>query len=103
MKRFSFRKAFAYIIPVALFAAMLAWFLMAFVNTTGAEKEQELASLKNNIEKGITMCYAIEGVYPENLEYLTENYGVRYDTEKFTVRYDCFADNIRPTVSVSEK
>ena len=56
MKRFSFRKAFAYIIPVALFAAMLAWFLMAFVNTTGAEKEQELASLKNNIEKGITMC-----------------------------------------------
>lgn len=103
MKRFSVRKAFAYIIPAALFAAMLVWFLTAFVNTSGAEKEQELASVRNNIEKGITMCYAIEGVYPESLEYLTENYGVVYDTERYTVRYDCFADNVRPTVSVAKK
>ena len=90
MKRFSFRRA-------------MIWFLGAFLNTSNSEQEQELASVKNNIEKGVTMCYAIEGVYPESLEYLTENYNVIYNKDKYIVRYDCFADNVRPTVNVLEK
>lgn len=103
MKRFSFRRAMVYVIPIALFAAMIVWFLAAFVNTSSSEQDQELASVKNNIEKGVTMCYAIEGVYPESLEYLAENYNLIYDEDKYIVRYDCFADNVRPTVNVMEK
>ena len=52
------------------------------------------------MENGITLCYAVEGAYPENLEHLTENYGVVINEEKYLVHYECFAANVRPTVTV---
>lgn len=103
MKRFSFKHAIAYIIPILLFGAMLAWFITAVNNTDDSTKQRELAAVKTTIENGITMCYAIEGVYPENVDYLAENYGLNYDKDRYIVRYDRFADNIRPTVSVIER
>lgn len=103
MKRFSFKNALAYIIPILLFGAMLAWFITAMNNTDDSTNRRELAAVKSTLENGITMCYAIEGVYPESVDYLTENYGLNYDKDKYIVRYDRFADNIRPTVSVIER
>lgn len=103
MKRFSFKNALAYIIPILLFGAMLAWFITAMNNTDDSTSRRELAAVKSTLENGITMCYAIEGVYPESVDYLTENYGLNYDKDKYIVRYDRFADNIRPTVSVIER
>ena len=49
------------------------------------------------------MCYAIEGAYPESVDYLAENYGLIYDKDRYIIYYDRFADNIRPTVSVLER
>ena len=49
------------------------------------------------------MCYAIEGMYPESVEYLCESYGLIYDKSKYIVYYDSFASNIRPTVTVLER
>lgn len=103
MKRFSFKNALAYIIPILLFGAMLTWFITAVNNTDDSTSRRELAAVKSTLENGITMCYAIEGVYPESVDYLTENYGLNYDKDKYIVRYDRFADNIRPTVSVIER
>lgn len=103
MKRSSIKNALAYIIPILLFGAMLAWFITAVNNTDDSARQRELAAVKSTIENGVTMCYAIEGVYPENVDYLTENYGLNYDKDRYIVRYDRFADNIRPTVSVIER
>ena len=103
MKRISLKSALTYIIPILLFGAMLTWFIIAMNNADSSTKERELEAVKSTVENGITMCYAIEGAYPESIEYLTENYGLIYDTEKYMVHYDRFADNIRPTVSVLER
>ncbi len=103
MKRTSLKNALSYIIPILLFGALLVWFITAVNNTDKSTGRRELAAVKSTIENGITMCYAIEGVYPENVEYLTENYGLNYDKDRYIVRYDRFADNIRPTVSVIER
>ena len=103
MKRFNIRRVLAYIIPIVLFSAMLAWFLIAVNNADSSTKQRELAAVKSNIENGVTMCYAIEGAYPESVEYLAENYGLIYDKNRYIIYYDCFADNIRPTVSVLER
>ena len=103
MKRFSLKNAFVYIIPILIFGAMLVWFIIAVSNTDESANRRELAAVKSTIENGITMCYAIEGAYPESVEYLSENYGLNYDEDKYIVRYDRFADNIRPTVSVIER
>lgn len=103
MKRSYIRRALTYIIPILLFAAMLAWFLIAVNSADSSVEQRELEAVKSNIENGVTMCYAVEGIYPESVEYLAENYGLIYDKNKYIVYYDRFADNIRPTVSVMER
>lgn len=103
MKRSKVKSALAYILPCVLFAAMLAWLIIAVSNASDSAKDKELSALKTNIENGITMCYAIEGMYPESVEYLCESYGLIYDKSKYIVYYDSFASNIRPTVTVLER
>lgn len=103
MKRSSIRGALTYIVPLVIFAAMMAWFLLAMRNADSSAKQKELSALKSNVENGITMCYAVEGAYPESVEYLTENYGLVYDKDKYIIDYSRFADNIRPSVNVLER
>lgn len=64
-----------------------------------AEHEQE-DLLRQAINQAVVSCYAVEGRYPESLEYLEENYGVRIDREQYIATYEVFADNIKPQVRV---
>ena len=48
-------------------------------------------------------CYAAEGSYPENLQYLRDHYKLAYNQEKFVVEYDAFASNLMPTINVLER
>lgn len=99
-------KKFRYIAPVvgiALFCIVLMWFFIALNSAENAARTQRLEAVKRSVENGITLCYSIEGSYPENLDYLRENYGVNYDSERYLVHYDCFAANVRPSVTVMEK
>lgn len=103
MKRSYFRKIMAFLLPCLLFAAMLAWFVIAASNAASSTDKRELSALRTNIENGITMCYAVEGAYPVSIEYLCDHYGLIYDREKFFVDYERFASNVRPTVTVIER
>lgn len=91
------------IAAVALFAAVMVWLVLALNNTGKASDQQQLEAVKRSVENGITMCYSIEGAYPESIEHLTESYGVVYDREKYIIHYECFAANVRPSVEVIER
>lgn len=100
------KKLTRYIAPTAMiivFIAVIVWFLVAIQSAGNATRSGQLESVKRSVENGITLCYSIEGAYPENLQYLTENYGLTYDSERYIVHYDCFAANVRPSVTVMEK
>ena len=86
-----------------LFAALIVWFVAALSGAGAASDEQTLTEIKQSVENGITMCYSIEGVYPESIDYLRESYGVVYDSERYIVHYDSLAANIRPAVTVIER
>lgn len=103
MKRSYFKRILSFFLPCLLFAAMLVWFIIAATNAASSTDKRGLSALKTNIENGITMCYAVEGVYPESIEYLCEHYGLIYDRDKYFVDYERFASNIRPTVMVLER
>lgn len=103
MKRSSIKKILSYFLPCALFAAMLTWFVIAALNASSSTDKRELSALKTTIENGITMCYAVEGAYPENVDYLCSYYGLIYDKDKYLVVYDRFAANVRPTVTIFER
>lgn len=103
MKRVSLRRILSAAIPAVIFILMIFWLVSGVLNASSAVEANALDNVKTTIENGVTMCYAIEGAYPESIEYLTENYGVVIDSERYIVHYECFAANIRPTITVIER
>ena len=63
-------------------------------------RENSAAAIKAAVESGAKQCYAVEGVYPPDLKYLEDNYGLKINTDDFYVVYDIYASNIPPTVKV---
>ena len=63
------------------------------------QKEQELA-LSNALEHAVTTCYALEGIYPPDLQYMKEHYGLIYNEDRFYVSYRPIASNIRPEYDI---
>lgn len=103
MKKAFIKRVLSYIIPLTLFAAMIVWLVLALNNASVSSDKRALSDLKTTIENNITMCYSIEGAYPENVDYLCKNYGLIFDKEKYIVHYEIFASNIRPTVTILER
>ncbi len=103
MRSHSIKQVLAVIGAVIVFAAAIIWFVAALGNTDSAAESQRLIAVERTVEDAVTLCYSIEGVYPQSLEYLTENYGINYDSERYIVHYECFAANVRPVIRVVEK
>lgn len=70
--------------------------LSSFMDTNFYEDTTVIESV---IDSALIECYALEGAYPENIEYLSE-YGVRLDFDKYNYFYEYKASNIKPTVKV---
>ena len=56
--------------------------------------------IKETVIKDCVQCYCSEGVYPSNLEYLEDNYGLIINHDKFIVSYEAFSSNVLPSVKV---
>jgi hypothetical protein len=56
--------------------------------------------LEESILRAAVHNYAIEGRYPENLYYITQNYGIHIDRTKYIVHYEVIASNILPNITV---
>ena len=87
-------------LSIALFVGIAVLFFLV-VDATGKSsisKQQE--SLENALSRDIVQCYAIEGRYPPDLEYLEQHYGLTYDKKTFFVDYIPVASNLYPDVTV---
>jgi len=88
--------------PVLLIG-ILIFFLTALGNLEQGQKKEGKAQLEEAIRRSAVACYAAEGIYPPNLDYLTEHYGIQIDETKYTVIYEVFAENLMPDITVLEK
>lgn len=79
-------------------ACVLAWLGLSAVRADLVR--QGTVSVREAILNGARQCCAIEGSYPNTLEYLEEHYGVVVNHEDYVVTYDAFASNVLPTVAV---
>lgn len=91
------------IVTLLLFALVMGWFVFSVVKAEKNASRQNTEAVRQSIENGVSLCYSIEGAYPESLDYLVSKYGVVYNSDKYIVHYDCFASNVRPVVTVIEK
>lgn len=92
----------AFITPVAFIAVILAIILWS-TNMTSRADTQQAKVQEEAIRKAAVTCYAIEGRYPESLQYVRDNYSVIVNEEDFNINYEVFASNIMPSISVKVK
>ena len=57
-------------------------------------------SIRDTVYERALQCYVIEGAYPENLDYLIENYGLAVNTDDYKIIYRAYAENLPPDVRV---
>ncbi len=62
--------------------------------------EQALMDIEDTISRYALQCYATEGAYPPNLDYLVENYGLFINEDKYIYEFETVAENIRPSIKV---
>lgn len=98
------RRLPGWLLPAAcifLIFVLLAW--LALGHSGSDVREEGALAIRETIRRSALQCYAVEGVYPPDLEYLEKNYGLQVNTKEYYVTYDAFASNLPPTVIVKYK
>ena len=97
------RPFFRLLLSVCVFALILGCFSLGVRSLSADTDRRQRESLERALNQSITSCYAVEGAYPESLEYLTEHYGLTYDHDRFFVDYRISGANIYPDVTLLEE
>ena len=87
----------------AFAAGILLFFLASVDNLNRGKNEEGKARLEQALKQCAVTCYATEGIYPPDVEYMKEHYGIQIDEERYLVRYEIFAENLMPDITVVEK
>ena len=91
------------ILPPVLLLIILMFLLYGVKDATGNAERLQSELTMHAITRALADCYAIEGHYPPNIQYLFDNYGVKVDEEQFFILYRVFAPNISPTVRLIDR
>ena len=95
----AYRKEIAVVLLMVLLLAGV-WLVVSRLGT--AQSDAQTQFVEDAVRNAALNCYAVEGAYPEDLEYLRENYGLAYDQSRYYVTYDAFASNLVPEIFVVE-
>lgn len=89
------------LMPLAVIVLLLC-FLSGIANLTMGHSQEDKQRLEDVLKESAVACYAVEGFYPPNLEYLEEHYGIQIDKRRYIVRYTAIAENLMPDITVLE-
>jgi hypothetical protein len=95
--------SFALIITVAGFVLLCAFVIFMLGNVAESSSEEALKAARDNIIRAAVSCYAIEGVYPESLQYLIDNYSLVVDLNRYNVHFERISDNLIPNIIVTHR
>ena len=92
---------FAWLLPLVFVIAAVC-FATALDSLDQGREAESVRQLEQTLRRGCVACYAAEGVYPPDIAYLQDHYGVQIDTGRYTVHYSVFAENRMPDITVLE-
>ena len=82
-------------------------FVLCLSLSFGSLKEKstkdDIQRINDGIKQSILECYAIEGKYPESIDYLSENYGIYLNSDLYQIHYRYLGSNMIPEFGVFEK
>ena len=93
------RREIAVILLMVLLLAGV-WLVVSRLSNTQSSAQTQF--VEDAVRNAALTCYAVEGAYPDDLDYLRENYGLAYDQSRYYVTYDAFASNLVPDIFVVE-
>ncbi|MBQ2752539.1 MAG: hypothetical protein IJF29_00285 [Firmicutes bacterium] len=85
---------------MALIFAVVLCFLNSLSDVNEGRKNEEKQQIEAAVKKAAVACYASEGVYPPDIEYIKNNYGILVDSDSFVVKYEFIGSNIMPDITV---
>ncbi|MGI6124142.1 MAG: hypothetical protein ACOYIG_08135 [Acetivibrionales bacterium] len=92
-----------HILLIIIIVIIVAGTFISVDKFLGNNNDAEPDRIKQAIERACIQCYALEGSYPPDLEYLKENYGLIINDDKYFYYYEIFASNVMPYVEVYER
>ncbi len=88
---------------ILIFIALIICFVLLLNGITAKNNGRELQIVRDAVKNAALTCYAVEGVYPDDLEYLREHYHLSYNEERYHVFYEPLASNLMPSIKVAER
>ena len=102
MRRNQLRNYISVFLFPLLAAGVLFFFLSSLSHLSSDHSEEDRQQLETALARAAVACYASEGVYPPNVQYLVEHYGVQINSELYLVKYEVIASNLMPDITVLE-
>ena len=99
MQRISI-KSLGSIVSILISVLILLFVGSSLVRLGRQSREAGIRVAGQAIERAVMQCYALEGAYPPDLQYLEDNYGLIIDENKYVYLYEPVAGNIHPIIGV---
>ena len=91
------------IFKILLVATALVLAVLLVGRISNSQQAAESDIVRQSIKDAAINCYAVEGAYPSDLEYLRENYMLAYNEDLYFVTYESFSSNHIPDIYVTER
>jgi len=62
-----------------------------------------LDAARVSLRRAVMQCYALEGSYPPDLQYMTEYYGLQVDESRYIYLYETIGGNLLPVFEVTAR
>ena len=90
-------------IKLAFLALVIALAVALAGRIDRAQDGAETQLVRDAVRNAAITCYAVEGAYPDSVDYLSEHYGLAYDENRYFVTMESFASNRIPDIYVTER
>ncbi|MCI6243286.1 MAG: hypothetical protein PUF81_02970 [Lachnospiraceae bacterium] len=89
--------------PLLLGIAALFFLAFSAEQMSSGNLTQEKEIVTTALSRSITQCYALEGFYPPDLDYICDHYGFTYNKDHFFIDYQYIGSNLPPDVTVIDR
>ena len=98
------KKKHTFLIVLVICCLVVAGIILLIGGNSGRDVDDEsVAAITEAVRRSALQCYVVEGIYPPDLAYLEENYGLQINTKDYYVTYNAFASNLPPDIIVTAK
>lgn len=73
------------------------------IDSISSQSKDRSNAIESVIFKAAVQCYALEGSYPPDLEYLSNNYGIIIDENQYFYFYESKGANLAPKIEVIKR